>query len=60
MADILIFDPDTLGTTASFYTPRISPSGIETVLINGQVILQDGEFKDHTKAGQVIRANYGR
>ncbi len=56
MADILIIDLDTLGTTANFYNPRVSPSGIETVLINGQVILQDSAFKGNVRAGKVIRA----
>jgi N-acyl-D-amino-acid deacylase len=56
-ADIQIIDPETLGTTANFYNPRVSPSGIDTVMINGQIVLEQGEFRDNVRAGTVIRGN---
>lgn len=54
-ADILILDEKNLGTTADFYNPRVSPSGIETVLINGQLVQEDGKFQKNVTAGKVIR-----
>ncbi|MBU2510003.1 amidohydrolase family protein [bacterium] len=56
-ADILLFDLKTLGTTADFYNPRVSPSGIDSVIINGEIALQNGVFQNNVKAGKVIRGN---
>jgi N-acyl-D-amino-acid deacylase len=53
-ADITVFDPNTIIDTATFENPRQFPSGINWVIINGQVVVQDGA---HTQAkpGRAIR-----
>ncbi len=53
-ADIVIFDLDTLDDGASWDKPTASPTGIETVIVNGVVTLDRGK---HTgaKAGAVLR-----
>jgi len=53
-ADILIFDLDRLGTQASFYNPKVFPSGIETVIINGNIVVKNGEFQKGILAGDLI------
>ena len=46
-ADIVLFDPDLVGDQASFTQPYQYPTGIEYVLVNGQVVIEQGE---HTGA----------
>jgi len=54
-ADILIFDLDRLGTSATFYDPAIHPSGIEHVFINGTPVVSGGEFQEGALSGAAIR-----
>lgn len=53
-ADITIFNPKTVIDKATFNDPHQYPTGIEYVLVNGQVTIENGE---HTgiSAGRVIR-----
>jgi N-acyl-D-amino-acid deacylase len=46
-ADIVILDPDLVRDTATFEDPRQYPVGVDTVIVNGQVVLHHGE---HTGA----------
>jgi N-acyl-D-aspartate/D-glutamate deacylase len=53
-ADLVIFDPATVADRATFTDPFQYPVGIDTVIVNGQVVLDSGR---HTGAhpGVVIR-----
>ncbi len=53
-ADVLIFDPTTIQDHASFESPHRYSTGIDTVLINGQRVIDQGV---HTGAlpGKVVR-----
>lgn len=53
-ADLVIFDPDEIADKATFEAPHQFPQGISHVLVNGKVVVRDGE---HTGvlAGEVIR-----
>ena len=53
-ADIVLFDPGKVQDTAQFNDPHHYPLGIPYVLVNGVVVLKNGE---HTgaKAGQALR-----
>lgn len=42
-ADIVIFNPVTISDNASFDNPRLYPTGIEYVLVNGQPVVAKGE-----------------
>ena len=52
-ADICIFDPKTVIDRADWENTEAYPDGIQTVIVNGQTVIQDGE---HTGAlpGQVL------
>ena len=54
-ADLVIFDPDTVLDNATYDTPRLQPTGIRTVIVNGVVVVEDG---CHTgaSAGRTIRS----
>jgi N-acyl-D-amino-acid deacylase len=42
VADLVLFDPDTIADTATFDQPRQAATGIHTVLVNGVPVLEDG------------------
>jgi N-acyl-D-aspartate/D-glutamate deacylase len=53
-ADLVMFDPATVADKATFEDPFQYPVGIDTVLVNGQVVLDEGR---HTNArpGKVLK-----
>ena len=53
-ADIVIFDPATVKDTATYANPTSYPVGIEYVLVNGKVEVENGKVTQEL-AGQVIR-----
>lgn len=53
-ADVVVFDPDTVADRATWEEPRLHPVGIDRVLVNGQVVIADGE-PTGAIPGQVIR-----
>ena len=42
-ADVVVFNPDTVKTPATREDPRQYPVGIEYVIVNGQVVIDQGE-----------------
>ncbi|MFA6472346.1 MAG: D-aminoacylase [Candidatus Latescibacterota bacterium] len=55
-ADLVIFDPDTVIDTATYENPRQYPLGIFWVVVNGEVVVEEGK---HTGAapGKTIRTH---
>jgi N-acyl-D-amino-acid deacylase len=53
-ADIVIFNPDTVAETATWTEPHQYPTGIEYVIINGTVVVEDGRQLD-VRPGKVLR-----
>lgn len=53
-ADIVVFDLDTLDDVASWDAPAGSPTGIETVIVNGVVTLEGGT-PTGARAGAALR-----
>jgi N-acyl-D-amino-acid deacylase len=53
-ADIAIFDPESIIDRGTYESPTQFPDGVKTVIVNGQVVVEDGE---HTGArpGKTIR-----
>jgi len=52
-ADVVIFDYDKIQDLATYDKPLLSPVGIDHVLVNGQVVIENGK---HTGArpGKVL------
>lgn len=42
-ADLVLFDPETVGDNATYTDPLQSNSGLRYVLLNGQIVLRDNE-----------------
>jgi N-acyl-D-amino-acid deacylase len=45
-ADLALFDDDEVRDRASFKNPRREAKGMKSVIINGRVVLEDGEVKE--------------
>ena len=41
-ADLVIFDPDTIQATSTYSNGRQYPKGIEYVIVNGKITVQEG------------------
>jgi N-acyl-D-amino-acid deacylase len=54
-ADLVVFDPDAVGDHWPEGMPSRRPSGIETVVLNGQVVVERGTFDRRARAGVVLR-----
>ncbi len=50
-ADVTIFDPNTIADNTTKKETAKSPSGIDTVIINGQIVVKNGQYQKHTKSG---------
>jgi N-acyl-D-amino-acid deacylase len=54
-ADVVVFDPATVAERSTFDEPRLSPTGIEHVLVNGVAVLEGGAARG-SRPGRVIEA----
>ena len=52
-ADLALFDPATVRDEATFEDPHRYPSGIPYVIVNGNVVVDDGRFNARP-AGRVL------
>jgi N-acyl-D-amino-acid deacylase len=54
LADVVVFDPATVRSTATYDQPRSYPVGIETVIVNGTLVVDAGTHTGATP-GRGIR-----
>jgi N-acyl-D-amino-acid deacylase len=54
IADITIFDPETVADVATFESPHQYSKGIESVIISGDIIIDQGEHSNEM-AGKVLQ-----
>ncbi len=54
MADVVVFDPDTIENRATLKRPAQYPRGIEYVLVNGKTVIEKGN-RTGNNPGRVIR-----
>jgi N-acyl-D-amino-acid deacylase len=54
LADVVVFDPGTVRSNATYEEPRRFPTGIEHVLVNGAPVVRDGSHTGATP-GRVLR-----
>ncbi|RJP76767.1 MAG: hypothetical protein C4522_17015 [Desulfobacteraceae bacterium] len=56
-ADLVIFNPETIDETpAKGPIPAGRPKGISHVIINGSLVVKDGEYQTGIRAGEVLRS----
>jgi N-acyl-D-aspartate/D-glutamate deacylase len=54
-ADITVFNPKKVAHKATFADPYRFSEGIQTVIINGKIVLQVGNYDSKALCGKVIR-----
>lgn len=54
VADLVVFDPDTVADRATFERPANGPTGIRHVIVNGTMVVADGEITG-ARPGSVLR-----
>jgi N-acyl-D-amino-acid deacylase len=54
-ADLVVFDAATVDDNTSYRDPSAAPSGIEYVLVNGEVVVRGGVADTNRRAGTVLR-----
>jgi N-acyl-D-amino-acid deacylase len=54
LADVVVFDPETIGDRASYESPHRLSAGVRDVFVNGVAVVRDGK---HTgaKPGRIVR-----
>lgn len=53
-ADLVIFDPETIRDRSTYHNPYVHPVGIEAVIVNGELAIENGQLTG-TAAGHVLR-----
>ena len=53
-ADVVVFDPETIADVGTYQEPRQYPAGIEYVVVNGKVAVDQGRQTD-ARAGRMLR-----
>jgi len=53
-ADVVVFDPETVDDVATYEAPRTHPTGIDYVIVNGQVAVE-GNRQTEARAGTLLR-----
>jgi N-acyl-D-aspartate/D-glutamate deacylase len=59
-ADLVIFDPATIKDNATFAKPAVYPSGIDAVLVNGAIAVQNGKRTNATSGEILLHSNAGQ
>ena len=55
-ADLVVFDPASIVDEATFLDPQRFPSGIDAVIVNGTLVVADGERHTGARPGRVLRS----
>ncbi len=54
-ADLVVFRPEEIGDRANFEDPYQYPSGIRQVLVNGEIVIENGEHTDRRPGKRLSR-----
>jgi N-acyl-D-amino-acid deacylase len=53
-ADITVFNPENVDSHVTLTDPRMPPSGVKHVVVNGRIVLEDGKFQN-VHPGRALR-----
>ncbi len=56
-ADIVVFDPETIADVGTYEDPNHPAEGVQTVIVNGELIVSEGELIIAAAPGKPIRRN---
>ncbi len=55
-ADIIVFDPETVGEKATFTNPRQLSVGMKHVMVDGTLLIRDEKLDTNAMPGQAVRS----
>lgn len=56
-ADLVIFDPNTIADIGTYEDPNHPAIGVKTLLVNGEIVVNDGQLVTTAAPGKPIRRN---
>ena len=56
-ADLVILKPEKIKEKSTFLNPHQYPEGITNVIVNGEFVINDGEFTGKTPGGMITDFN---
>ena len=56
-ADLLLFNADTIADKATFSDPHQYPEGIKAIIVNGQIVVEDGKLTENKPGRVLLREN---
>jgi len=57
-ADLTIFDPQTISDQSTFQEPAKESVGVKFLIVNGVLVVKDGQLQPNVHPGAAIRAPY--
>lgn len=54
-ADIVVLNEETINDNTTLKTPNAKPSGIEAVIISGEIVVENGRIVSYEKYGRVLK-----
>ena len=54
-ADVVVFDPATVSDRATYQEPAQHSTGIRYVMVNGQLVVDNGELNADVQPGRPVR-----
>lgn len=54
-ADIIVFDPATVGAAATYRHPAIPATGMKAVIVGGRILIAGGRLDARARPGQAVR-----
>lgn len=58
IADLVVFDPETISDTATYTQPRMYPDGIAAVIVSGQIVVREKQLLP-SQPGQLLATPQG-
>ena len=58
-ADLTVFDPASIADRATYEHPTLPPRGIDFVIVDGVIVVRNGEIVDGVTPGAAIRRTRG-
>ena len=54
-ADLVVFDPDEVTDRATYAEPTVTSSGIDFVMVAGELVVRDGQLQSAVRPGRPVR-----
>jgi N-acyl-D-aspartate/D-glutamate deacylase len=56
-ADLVVFDAEAITDRATYADPTATSSGIDHVMVSGELVVRDGNLQPGVRPGRAVRGN---